>query len=218
MARKTRDRALFAGFLILAAGCLAGCAPRSHVSCEPNYHSDAALDMTSSRTALAVLPFQAERGVPESFARLSQELLTGLLSQESLPVIGSAELLSEWETAEGRPWRVPQGREDFQRLRGVLNADVAVLGTVTRYVYGQMNPTEIAFSIAVVDLASGRRIASFDASGLSRRSLAYSGLSKPPQSPESLAPAVMSSVRRSVVKVLKGTGKSPTRGALDGQD
>ena len=206
------------GFLILAASCLAGCVPRSRVSCELNYYSDAALAATSSRAAIAILPFQSARDVPEGFARFSGELLTGLLSQELRPVIGPAELLSAWEAAEQRPWRLPQSKEDFQRLGGVLNADVAVLGAATRCVYGQMNPTEIAFSIAVVDLASGQKIASFDASGVSRRTLAYSGLSKPPQSPESLAPAVMSSVRHSVVKVLKRSGKSPTRGALESQE
>ena len=222
MVREKRARALLMGFLILAAGCmascLAGCAPRSRVSCELTHYSDAALAATSSRAAIAILPFQSARDVPESLARLSGEILTGLLSRESWPVIGPAELLSAWEAAEQSPWRLPESKEDFHRLGGLLNADVAVLGAATRCICGQTGPTEIAFSVAVVDLASGRKIASFDASGASEKGLAYSGLSKPPQSPESLAPAVMSSVRSSVVKVLKRAGKGPTRGAPENQE
>ena len=214
MARARQSRALFMGLLILAASWLVGCVPRSDVFCERTYYCDDLPFAAASRATIAVLPFQSARDVPEEFARLSGERLTGVLSQELRSVIGPAEVLSAWEKAAHRPWRLPECKEEFQYLGDVLDAGVAVVGTATRCVYGEINPTEIAFSIAVVHLASGQKIASFDSRGVSRKAFAYSGLSKPPQRPESLlATVMMLSVGPSVVKVLERSGKSSARGA-----
>jgi len=214
MARVKQPRPSLIGLLILAASCFVGCVPRSDVFCERTYYCGDLPFVAASRAAIAVLPFQAAREVPDNFAQISGERLTGVLSQELRSVIGPADILSAWKEAANRPWQLPAGKEDFRYLGDVLNAGVAVVGTATRYVYGEMNPTEIAFKVAVVHLASGRKIASFDSRGISRKAFAYSGLSKPPQQPESLLASIMMlSVGPSVIEVLERSEKDP-RGEL----
>jgi len=173
------------------AVALAGCAPRTSIFYEPCYYGVRPPAPSASPATIAILPFSYTEEVPKDFARLAGEWLAGAVNSRWPGVIGPHDVASEWQAATHSPWESPRGSEAFQRLGRILDADLAVMGTVTRYVYGDLNPTEITCSISVVSMSSGHRILSFNVGAVSRKALSYSALSKPPETPESLLKRVM---------------------------
>jgi len=189
--------------VLLLAVVLAGCAPRLSIFCEPSYYGACSPVTGASPATIAVLPFCYTEDVPEDFAWLAGERLAGALNSRWPAVIGPHEVINKWEEAMHSPWESPREPEAFQGLGRILDANVAVMGTATRYVYGDLNPTEIACSISVVNMSSGQRMASFNAGALSRKAFSYSALSKPPEPPESLLERVMTlSAAPSVIRAI----------------
>ncbi|HUT03338.1 MAG TPA: hypothetical protein VM163_05550 [bacterium] len=189
--------------LLLLAVVLAGCAPSSSIFCEPSYYGERSPVPSASPATIAVLPFCYTEDVPEDFAWLAGERLYDALDSQWPAAIGPREVISKWKEATHSPWGSPRGTEAFKALGRMLGASVAILGTATRYVYGGLNPTEIACSISVVNMSSGQRMASFNVSALSRKAFSYSALSKPPEPTESLLEKVMTlSAAPSVIRAI----------------
>lgn len=200
MAKETRTKALLL-LLIMPVACLAGCGARTQIKVDCRMlHLDEPL---GTQTTLVLLPVRYAEEAPSEFADLAGELLAQALSEAGCNVLGPDHVSSVLEGAQCTSSSLLASNEDILILGRITGGDLAFLGTLTRCVYGHLNPSEISFSFLVLDLASGLEAAHIEASAESRKGLSYSRLSKPAVWPDTLLEQLIAEASEVMVRSLK---------------
>jgi len=187
-------RLLLTSLLIISLGC----GPRQTIRCTRVSFTDQAPSSLRPTARVIVPPLAYADQVPQGFARLAGETLGNALSDRFANVVSPEQLRAIWERRLNRPWVDLGTQADCRTLQRVFGEGVAVLGSVKRYVYGAIGPSQIELSIVVAELASCKTIAEFEVWASSRKGMAYSGLSASARAPEELLEASIQKATRAI--------------------
>lgn len=200
MGNETRTTALLLLLISVAAGLL-GCGAASHIRVDCR-----ALELDEplgTQAKLVVLPVGYARETESEFASLAGELLAQAISEAGYEVVSPDEVSSAMRAAPSTSSSLSAAEGDALSVSRGLGAEVALVGTLTRCVYGHLNPSEIGLSVLVLDLHSGNELARVKASAESRKGVSYTRLSNPPTSPDALLAPLLNEMANVIILSLQ---------------